>query len=163
MTAEDLETMRGPRPKVRLARIRQVHHIIARLIASGMSNTDIAAEMGYNPSRIALLRSDPAMVELVANYMTQDNETWLRARDQFYDRIARSGLKAWAQIEDQLDEADETGDRLSIDRLVKIADSASDRVGYHKRTTTTNINIDFASRLEAAIRKRDELRAIEAE
>ena len=47
--------------------------------------------------------------------------------------------------------------------LLAVADSSADRVGYHKRSTKENINVDFAARLEAAITRSRSVKVIEHE
>ena len=59
--------------------------------------------------------------------------------------------KAERQISDRLDEADETGESLPIRDLVAVSRDAADRLGLGKKSTVTNLNVDFAAKLEAAI------------
>lgn len=148
MTRDDIESLRQPSARVRLAKLRDSHHIMARLIVSGLSLAEIAAETGYSQTRISMLRNAPAMVELCARYRADDHTEWRKSRDATYDYIHAAGVKAWRQINDALEDED---DPLPVTTLLKIADSSSDRVGYHRKSTKENINIDFAARLEAAI------------
>jgi hypothetical protein len=163
MTREDIELLREPSSVVRINKLRDIHHIIARLIVTGMSNNEIAAEVGYTPSRISILRTSPAMQELIAKYRADDNTEWRIKRDEYYDDIVRAGRKAWRQINDTLDEAEDTGERIPLRELRAIADSSGDRVGYHKRTANLNVNVDFASKLEAAISRSRAVRQIDIE
>jgi hypothetical protein len=48
--------------------VRDHHHRIARLIASGMRSHEIAAAVGVGIARISELRNDPVMVQLIAKY-----------------------------------------------------------------------------------------------
>src|SRR6516165_9288058 len=48
--------------------VRDHHHRIARLVASGMTTLQIAAAVGLGISRISQLRQDQVMVALIAKY-----------------------------------------------------------------------------------------------
>lgn len=152
MTKDDIEALRQPSARVRLKRIRDNHHIIARLIVSGLTNREIAHETGYSEVRISIIKSAPAMVELIAKYRADDDQSWREKRDTFYDYVHSASAKAWRKINEVLDADDDLPEtEIPIDKLLKIASDGSDRVGYHKKSTKENINIDFAARLELAI------------
>jgi pyruvate formate-lyase activating enzyme-like uncharacterized protein len=92
------------------------------------------------------------MVELVSKYRDMVTESWRESNDQFYEYIYTNGLKAQRQISEALDDADEEGSTpIPVNRLLAIAADSADRVGYTKKTTNVNINVDFAKQLEAAI------------
>ena len=80
MVREDLETLRQPSARVRISKLRDQHHIMARLFVSGLSNEVIAGETGYSISRVAILRNSPAMQELVAKYRADDHDEWRKSR-----------------------------------------------------------------------------------
>jgi hypothetical protein len=161
MTVADLESLRKPSAKVVIAKIRDSHHTIARLFASGMKNREVAAAAGYSETRVSLLRNTPMMDELVEKYRGTETEAWREQRDEYYANIHSAGAKAWRQINDQLDAADENDEPLPIARLLSIADSSADRIGYNKKSTTLNINVDFAAKLEQAIARSHKVRMIE--
>jgi hypothetical protein len=48
--------------------VRDHHHRIARLVASGMTTSQIAAAVGIGVTRVSQLRQDPVMVQLIAKY-----------------------------------------------------------------------------------------------
>ena len=147
MLRSDIESLRQPSARARIKNLRDSHHIMARLIVSGLSLAEIAEEVGYTVARISVLRNSPAMIELCERYRADDTETWKVRRDERYEAILSAGTKAWRKINDALDEDEE----LPVTTLLKIADSSSDRAGYHRKSTKENINIDFAARLESAI------------
>jgi len=157
----DLEQLRKPSGKVVIARIRDSHHTIARLFASGMKNREVAESVGYSETRISLLRNTPMMDELVEKYRGTETEAWREKRDEYYASIHAAGAKAWRQINEQLDDADENNEPLPIRNLLSIADSSADRIGYNKKSTTVNINVDFAAKLEQAIARSSKVRIIE--
>jgi len=150
----DLAFLQQKSARPTIKNLRDSHHIVARLLASGMSYTEIARESGRSISNVSLLASSPAMQELVASYRADEDQSWRESRDEFYGLIHNNGLKAARQISDQLDEADDEGaSRIPINRLLAIVSDTSDRVGYNKKSTTMNINVDFAKRLEDARRR----------
>ena len=65
MTKSDLEALRQPSSRVRLLKLRDAHHIIARLSVLGLTNREIAAETGYSEARISIIKGAPAMIELI--------------------------------------------------------------------------------------------------
>jgi len=161
MVPADIEALRQPSARVVIQKIRDSHHSVARLFASGMRNQEVAEAVGYSQTRISLLRSTPAMVELVERYRADETSAWRKERDEYYHNIHAAGSKAWRQINDQLDAADEADEPLPLQRLLAIADSSADRIGYNKKSTTLNINVDFAARLEQAIARSATIKTIE--
>ena len=161
MTTADIESLRKPSARVVIAKLRDSHHTMARLFASGLSNNEVAEHTGYSVTRTSLLRNTPMMVELIEKYRGSETEAWREQRDEYYRNIHSAGSKAWRQINDQLDAADENDEPLPLQRLLSIADSSADRIGYNKKSTTVNINVDFASKLEDAIKRSAKVRMID--
>jgi lambda repressor-like predicted transcriptional regulator len=152
MVRADIESLRQPSARPRLQNIRDVHHIIARLIVSGLTLREIAEEVGYSVTRISIIKTSPAMEELVARYRGDVTESWKRSNDAVYDNILRAEAMSWRKIVDRLEE-DEENNEIPLVTLLKIADSGSDRTGHHRKSTKENININFAANLEAAIQR----------
>ncbi len=150
---EDLQFLQQKRVVPLLKRIRDSHHAIARYLASGMSQTECAQVCGFSITRISLLVQDPGIQELIAHYRQIITEEWARNQDEYHRLIYANGIKAQRQISDQLDEADESDDPIPLRLLTAIAADSADRVGYGKKSTTVNVNVDFAGRLEAARRR----------
>lgn len=164
MTKADIQSLREPSARVRITKLRDSHHIIARLIVCGLTTKEIAAEVGYSETRVSVLRNSPAMVELVSRYRADDHEEWRKHRDSYYDSVREAGAKSWRKILDKLDADDDNEvTEIPLRDLLKIADSSADRVGYHRKSTKENINIDFAARLETAITRSRQVRVIDHE
>jgi hypothetical protein len=126
--------------------------MVARLLASGLTQVEVAAQTGYSKKRIMDLAAAPAMQELLSKYRDEIHGAWRDSSDQYFEYIYSNGIKAQRQIGDALDDADEPGAApIPINRLLAIAADSADRVGYTKKTTNVNINVDFAKQLEAAI------------
>jgi len=146
---------RGSTPVVKS--LRDSHHRIARMIASGMRLTDIAYATGFSIQRIYTLNSAPSVQELVETYRKDENESHRIARDDYYDLLYSNMVKAERQISDRLDQADEDGELLSIRELTSITRDAADRVGYGKRSLSVVANADFASTMERAVKRSDKV------
>jgi len=154
LTREDLAVLLEPRvgpPQVK--KLRDSHHRIARLVAHGVKRTKIAEVTGLSYTRLSVLSVDPAFKELVARYTAQLHEKLDLAEDAFVEIAMQNMLRAELMISDRLDDADDSGELLPIRELVSISRDAADRLGYGKHQTQTNVNVDFASRLERTIKR----------
>lgn len=150
LTREHLVDLQTKRDVDSIKNLRDSHHMVARLIATGLSNIDVAARTGYSVQRICQLKSTPAVAELIESYRSQVSAAWLDSVDVVFDSIAQAEAKAWRHIVDRLDEEGET---LPIHRLLSVAADASDRTGHMKKSVNVNVNVDFAAKLEAARRR----------
>ena len=74
MVRSDIESLRQPSARARIKNLRDSHHIMARLIVSGLSLAEIAEEVGYTVARISVLRNSPAMIELCERYRADGAE-----------------------------------------------------------------------------------------
>ena len=146
-----------------LQAIRDSHHRVARAFAAGLKLWEVAEVTGYSISRLSILRSDPAIEELIAGYRAQVTEEWREEQDALASLAVANMRKAERQLADRLDAADEEGETLPVRELVAIASDRMDRFGYSKKTVNTNINVDFAAKLEAAIARTREVRKIEVD
>lgn len=148
---EDLARLREPRAVAfTVKRLRDSHHHLARLFASGLDNHAVAKRTGMSPSRVRAIRQSPAFEQLVAEYRTIVNEAWVEGVDDYFELATGNMVRAELQIADRLGEAEEAGETLPIRDLLAISRDAADRFGYGKRSTQVNINADFAAALEKA-------------
>ena len=155
LTPDDLQYVGVPKvARKTIQKIRNAHHTIARLAAAGLSVNQIAEKVGYTLNRISTLLGDPSMNELIARYRSDVNDSWVASLDSYHDLCFENMVMAERQIADRLEDS-EASDPLPIRDLISISRDAADRLGYGKKTTQTNINIDFAARLEKAIQARD--------
>lgn len=156
LTREDLGTLREARASTALAfpaKLRDSHHRIARLVAAGIRQKDIAERTGYAPNRISIICQSPAMQELIARYREKIDDAFVDSIDAYYETATNNMLAAERQIADRLDEADAEGETLPMRDLIAISRDAADRFGYGKKATNVNVNIDFAAQLERAIQR----------
>lgn len=152
LTPEDTATLREPRTQVsRVARFRDSHHRVARLIASGMRIEDVITHSGYSSQRVLTLTSDPAFQNLVAKYRAKVDEAFISGIDSYYEFATSNMLKAERMISDKLEDAEDGEVVVPMRELIAISRDAADRFGYGKHQTNTNVNVDFAKELEKAI------------
>lgn len=138
-----------------VARIRERHHGIARLIVAGLSDADVCRTFGLSLRRLEMLKEQtPAFVELIAYYRSRGGAI-ASAVETYIDVLERNMIAAEAEIADRLAE---TPEDFTVSELHKVARDAADRLGFGKRSTQLNVNADFASVLEAARRRSDEAR-----
>lgn len=127
-----------------IKRITERHHMVARLLAAGTPEGEVAALTGYDNSRISVLKNSPAMQELIALYRREVNTQFASV----LDHMAGLSTDAIIEIRERLEESPED---FSIKELTSVAELTLDRTGFGKASTVnTNVNISLASRLEAA-------------
>lgn len=142
-----------------LKRLTDRHHALARCLASGMRPGDAAITCGYDASRVSILQADPAFQELL-NFYREDTQAAYR---DLHQRLAGLSLDAAEELAHRLEEDMQLDEKkISIGQLMEITKMGADRTGYGPQSSSTNVNVnvDLASRLEAA-RKRVAARTIE--
>lgn len=154
LTKADLAVLAQPRAKPGAAkRFRDPHHKLAKLLAFGLRLKDAALKAGYSATRAAQLNDDPAFRELVAKYSTTLTEKFDEAAEDFVDFAYGNMIKAERQISDRLDAADEDDELLPVRDLIAISRDAADRLGFGKKQTNVNVNVDFAAQLEQRMKR----------
>ena len=116
-------TRQGPDDaKAPLARLRDQHHHMARLLAEGDSPIDVAAVTGYSIARIRTLLNDPAFGELMDHYAEQRTH-----RDMDIDMSIRHvATNAMAILQERMHDEP---DSFSNEELRKLQNDALDRIG----------------------------------
>lgn len=165
LTRLDIAHLAQKRSTPQLQSLRDNHHRLARAVASGISNHEVAIMCGVSYNRVAVLKADPTFADLVAHYRGILTAEWA-SQDTVIEYMKSNALKAAAMLSDKLEEAAEKGEFLPTRDLVAIQEFGFDRTGYGKVNKNVNVNVDFAAHLEAA-RSRSArapaLRQIEAE
>lgn len=151
LTKDDLAILAEKRDTPVVARFRDSHHMVARLMATGLRSDLVAEQTGYSRTRVLTLAGDPAFRELVAHYRELVTKDFAEATRDFVALATVNMMKAERMLSDKLDAADEMDETLSTRELVSIVSDRADRVGYGKKQTNVNVNVDFAAKLEAAI------------
>lgn len=139
---------RQPTQSPRIARLRDRHHTVARLIANGATNGHVSLVTGMDPARISVLRGDPSFKELVADYRSIDDG--LQA--DFQERAATLSLTAMEELQDRIENAEEP---VPLQTLLEVAKFGADRTGNgpQSKQTHVNVNVELSARLSSA-RKR---------
>lgn len=158
----DLREDARPNEKGLIQRIRDPHHMLARFIAMGATQIDAARRAGYSANRVSLLMNSPAFQDLIAYYRKLVNEGWKEEVDEFISLATSNMMKAERMIADKLDKADEEDETLPTRDLIAISRDGADRLGYGKKTTNVNVNVDMAARLESAITRSNRARVVQA-
>lgn len=138
--------------------LRDNHHRIARALASGMTNIEVAATCGIAVNSVSRFKADPTCADLIAHYRGILTAEWAQ-QDTVVEYLRSNALKAQAMLSDKLDEAAEKNEFLPTRDLLGIAELGLDRTGYGKVNKNLNVNVDFAARLEAARTRSDAIRA----
>lgn len=148
LTAVDLDALgRGAAgPVKQISKIRDSHHLVARLLAESHTPMEASAITGYTTARILQLRNDPTFQELIEFYRQNLN---LAARNMA-ERMESLGIDMIMEIQERLEDKPET---FSNAELMKGVALTADRTGYGPRTTQVNVNVNLAERVEAARRR----------
>jgi hypothetical protein len=155
LTPDDLACLRVKRTTPTVQRFRDPHHRLAYLLACGIRPKDAAEQTGYSIARVYILHSDPSFMDLIAKYRPEVAE---ERRDAVleHDRDALSARhKALRHIHEHFDKADEENELVPLDKALRVFSDLADRTGLVKKSTVTNINVDFAKNLERARQLRD--------
>jgi hypothetical protein len=145
LTSSDLgllTTERGVKP-THLQRITDRHHALARCLATGMGAAEASLVTGYTPSRISVLRGDPAFEELIAFYTGAKGEA---VRD-YQEKAAIARNMATDILIERMEDNPETIDAgLALD----VAKNFADRTGHGPKATNVNVNVNLGDRMKAA-------------
>lgn len=161
LTREDLACLREKRPgPPAVQQLRDTHHRVARLVASGLRLDEVVERSGYSYQRVTTLTKDPAFQELVAKYRSVVDAAFERQQDHYMQIVTGNMLKAEVMISDKLDDAIESGETLPTRDLLAISRDAADRFGYGKKSFVTHDNL--GSQLEKAMARSGKAVTIDA-
>lgn len=148
-----LETSQPPT----LARLRGIHHDIARLLSTGLSPAEVSAITGYSPSRISTLQNDPSFKELLSFYAQKDAEVFVDVRK----RLATLGMDASAELSDRLVDKPES---FTNTQLIELTKATLDRAGYNpvakSLTASVSVSPEELASLKASIPSSVEVREV---
>lgn len=128
--------------------IRDSHHKLARLLASGCKPAEASLATGYSLSRISILLSTPAFQELLATYREG-------VQAEFYDFAGKMATLAASAVDELNERLEAQPEDFSTGQLLDVVKTMADRSGFGPSTKSTNVNVnvDLAGRLEAARRR----------
>lgn len=128
-----------------IKQLRDRHHQLARCIAQGMRDGEASAVTGYDPSRISILKSDPAFKELVAHYSCVEDSLLA----DFTQRATTMTLSAMNEIQERIESDPES---IPLNTLLEITKTGADRIGHApvQKSVSINANVELGSRMAAA-------------
>lgn len=138
------------RPKGAVAKIRERHHLIAKLHGAGLKLAEIARCVGMTAAGVKAWLDNQANAELVAQYAGEyadRTDAMLETRLAMQNEIA---VLATAAMRDQLITDIASGQPIPYDKLVKLGAHVDDRTGLGRQETKLNLNMDLGSRLDKA-------------
>jgi hypothetical protein len=127
-----------------LQRITERHHALAKALASGMSEGEAAALVGYTNSRVSILKGSPAFAELLDLYRDKKDAEFA----EFHAVLAGLSKDAALELRERLETSPE---ELSVSQLLEVLRTGADRTGYGpSQKQETTVRFDLSNRLEAA-------------
>jgi hypothetical protein len=145
----ELEPTKAPA----LKRIRDSHHALARVVASGMTNVEASAVTGFDSTYISILKSDPTFNELLAYYAEHEAAQQAELRE----RMVVMALDVGQELRDRVLN---TPENIEFNDLRNLFKDLADRTG-HGPAHTVNSNLNITDNMTYS-QKRDLLAAIEA-
>jgi len=129
-------------------RLTDRHHALARNLAAGTPIGEAAVMVGLTLNRCSILMTDPAFIELLSFYREDVTKVY---RDM-HEKLAGISSTALDELADRLEDEPE---KVSTNALLDIIKMGADRTGHGPQSmqTNVNLNVDMASRLEAARRR----------
>ena len=145
----DLQLLSEPRgseaPPIK--KLRERHHALARVLASGTPPSEASLICNYSVSRISILLADPSFIELMNLY--RDG-----AKERYFDGHTAMAELHLDSIEELRERLEDTPDTFSHGQLMELAKMTADRTGLGPSTKTeVDVKIGLADKL-AAGRKR---------
>lgn len=139
LSAEDLadHAQNGACQPVAMAkRMRFVHHAIARMMATGMKQVEIAAAVGVSETMISLQHRNPAFQELVAFYQEKaDKEAFDLGQQIFF-----AGAEALDVVRDRLQDEDNV-QLIPMRELRRLTTDLLDRSGFSPVKRSENVKV----------------------
>jgi hypothetical protein len=138
----------APKSQVpRLKRLRDSHHAVARLMAAGYRDVEIAVMTGYCQSRLSILKNDEAFKGLLGFYREQSRELAASVQDRMNNLL----LDTLSVAQDRMDDAPDSFTHGEIHDLMRLL---ADRTGNGPSSRTNiDVRIGLADKLEAARQK----------
>jgi hypothetical protein len=158
---EELTKERGtqkPQALSAVKRLSERHRNLARVLAAGKPDWEAAIITGYTPSRISILKNDPAMKHLISHYQ-EDRDL---AYQTVYEKAAAVSSDILDEISERLENPTEDTE-FSNSLLLQAFAVLADRSGNGPSSTVeSNVNVSISDRLQAARKRALEARLLEA-
>lgn len=119
--------------------IKDRHHALARVLASGESEAVACAITGYSASRISILKADPQFQELLQFY----RDHAIEETEAFRKRMVMVGMTALNELADRLDDEPE---KFTPGTLKDIVKDFADRTGTVPVAQKGGVNVNITLR-----------------
>jgi hypothetical protein len=148
----ELEPVRQPA----LKRMRDSHHALARVMATGMTNVEASAITGFDSTYISILKDDPSFNELLAFYAEHEAAQQADLRE----RMVVMALDVGQELRDRVLH---TPENIEFNDLRNLFKDLADRTG-HGPSQTVNANLNIADEMTYMQQRRllEVLNAIES-
>ena len=150
-----------PSTKAPLVRIRQRHHLCARLLALGLEPVQVSLQTGYAPSRVAELQADPSFRELLSFYSKEVAE----ATADVTVRLEGLSMEALNVIQERLEN---NPDEISTKDLIELIKTTADRTGHgpsssHSVNVSGNLSLEAVAKIKGAALDEGRAQVIDSE
>ena len=111
-----------------LALIRDIHHKVAELLASGLRPIEVSRITGMSSVRISVIKNDPTFIELLKFYREGQQEEAVKD----VNRLQMLSRTAVGELQSRIEERPE---EMKTADVLKIAAFGADRTGHGPSTT----------------------------
>ena len=129
--------------------LRATHHRLAQCLAQGFSDAEASITTGYSPSRISILKNDPAFKDLLAFYSEKRAEVFVDVQA----RMAGFATAAVEVLQERLEDKPETFSNQDLNNLIK---TTADRGGHSPVHKSENKTIVLDAKSLAEIKQKVE-------
>lgn len=127
-----------------IKKITERHHMVARLLAAGTPEGEVAIITGYTLSRVSVLKGSPAMQELIALYKKAVDTEFVAV----FDHLAGLSKDALTELRERLETEPE---KFSNKQLLEVLDATLDRTGHPRaKEVKQEVNVNIRDKLDAA-------------
>lgn len=153
LTDEELERLNENRgisaPQIKS--IRQTHRRLAQLLAVGTPDHAAASIVGLHPSRVSILKADPAFQALMQTYNSHKEQLTLGLLDKLSD-LSHIALD---ELRDRLLEDPE---KISNSQLMELLTESLDRLGHSPTQKVAIATVDInALKQNASLARADQI------
>lgn len=151
LTNDELETLNSNRgisaPQIKS--IRQTHRRLAQLLAMGTTDAVAASLVGLHPSRVSILKSDPAFSALMQTFQQhKDNQVV-----DLLEKLSEVSMNALDELRDRLLEEPE---KISNGQLMEIITNGLDRLGHSPTHKVAIATVDINELKQRALAARSD-------
>ena len=144
LTEADVALLRQKSAVPAPQKMRESYHWVCYLLATGMTQNEVAEKTGYSASRISILANSPALREQVAVYRREILQP--KIASEVEELKTMCGHKAYRHLHDQICAYDDDEQLMPIRECL-----ATIKTIHGNSGSTVNVNVGFAARLEQAV------------